>query len=69
MIEYKALILGLKATLILKIKDLEIYGDSQLVIKQANEIYITKDENLQAYNIVIIELLDEFDSYSIHNIS
>ena len=31
MVEYEALILGLKATLVLKIKTLEIYNDSKLV--------------------------------------
>lgn len=32
--EYEALILGLKVVVTLKIKDMEIYGDSQLVINQ-----------------------------------
>lgn len=66
--EYEALILGLKSTLILKIKDLEVYGNSHLIINQVNVICITKDEKLQPYKIVIAELLDKFDSYSIQNI-
>ena len=32
MVEYEALILGLKAAINLKIKDIEIYGDSHLII-------------------------------------
>lgn len=64
-VEYEALILGLKSTLLLKIKNIEIYYDSQLMINQVNEIYITKDEKLQPYKLVIVVLLDEFDSYSI----
>ena len=33
-----------------------------------NDVYVTKDEKLQPYKIVIIELLEEFDTYNIHNI-
>jgi len=34
MVEYEALILGLKAVVALKIKDIEIYEDSRLIINQ-----------------------------------
>ena len=37
MLEYEALILGLKVVVVLKVKNLKVYGDSQLVINQAND--------------------------------
>lgn len=50
--KYEALILDLKASLILKIKNLEIYDGSQLVINQVNDVYVIKDKNLQSYKLV-----------------
>lgn len=58
MVEYEALILGLKYIIILKFKDIEIYGDSQLVVNQVKESFNTKDEKLRPYKVVVLELLD-----------
>lgn len=60
-IEYEALILGLKVAVTLKIKDLEIYGDSQLLVNQVQDIFDTKDEKLIPYKIVVNDLFDQFD--------
>lgn len=68
MAEYEALILGLKVVVALKIKDIEIYGDSQLAVNQVRELFDTKDEKLKPYRVVVIELLDQFDRYIIENI-
>lgn len=68
MAEYEALILGVKVVVALKIKDIEIYGHSQLVVNQVKELFDTKDEKLNPYMIVVVELLDQFDMYTIHNI-
>lgn len=51
--------------MVLKIKDLVIYGDFQLFVNQVNDTYNTKDENLKPYKIVVSELLDDFDRYNI----
>lgn len=68
MVEYEDLILGLKVALVLKIKDLEIYGDLQLVVNQVNDTYNTKDEKLKPYKIMVAQWLVECDRYSIQNI-
>jgi ribonuclease HI len=34
--EYEALVLGLEATRKMKIKNLEVFGDAELIIKQVN---------------------------------
>ena len=59
MAEYEVLILGLKAILELKITNLVIYGDSQLIINQVNGCYDTKDEKLRHYQVVVLELLEQ----------
>jgi len=66
--EYEALLLGLKATLELKIIDIEIYGDSQFVVNQVKGTYDTKYEKLRPYRVVVIELLDRLDRYTIETI-
>ncbi|XP_074323402.1 uncharacterized protein LOC141660323 [Apium graveolens] len=47
--EYEALIAGLKLSRTLKVQDLKIYSDSQIVVKQTNGEYIAKDPTLAKY--------------------
>jgi len=68
MVEYEALILGLKVALELKIADIEIYGDSLLIVNQVKGTYDTKDEKLIPYRVVVIELLYRLDMYTIMTI-
>lgn len=68
MVEYEALILGLKAVVALKIKDIEIYEDSRLIINQVQDFFDTKAKKLKPYRIMVIDLLDQFDRYTIQNI-
>ena len=49
MAEYEALVTGLRMAVKWKIKNLQVYGDSQLVIRQVNDDYETKDEKLAPY--------------------
>ena len=49
-IEYEACITGLETALDLCIKQLEIHGDSNLVIQQTQGIWRTRDENLKPYH-------------------
>lgn len=63
--EYETLILGLKVAITLRIKDLDIYGDSQLIINQVKDIFDTKYEKLSPYKVVVNDLLDQFDKYTI----
>ena len=50
MAEYEAYIYGVEAALAVKAKDLLVYGDSLLVISQANEEWEVKEERLKLYN-------------------
>jgi len=43
--KYEALILRLKAIVVMKIKNIEIYGDSQLVVNQVQDFFDTKVKN------------------------
>jgi ribonuclease HI len=47
--EYKALVLGLEASRRLKIKNLEVYGDAELIVKQINRQYQAKHPRLRSY--------------------
>ncbi|XP_074341905.1 uncharacterized protein LOC141679301 [Apium graveolens] len=51
--EYEALITGLKLSRTLKIEDLKIYSDSQIVVKRTNGEYITKDPTLAKYQALV----------------
>ena len=47
--EYEALVLGLEAARKLKIKNLEVYGDAELIIKQIKHQYQDKHPRLRSY--------------------
>lgn len=48
--EYLGLLYGLKAASTIGIKRLNVYGDSQLIVYQMNNIYRVKNSNIVAYN-------------------
>lgn len=66
--KYDALILDLKDAILLKIKNLQIYGDLHLIVNQINDIYTTKDYKCLPYRLVVVDLLHQFDKYNIKNI-
>ncbi|XP_074377391.1 uncharacterized protein LOC141718919 [Apium graveolens] len=51
--EYEALIAGLKLSRTLRIQDLKIYSDSQIVVKQTNGEYVAKDHILAKYQALV----------------
>ncbi|XP_074346731.1 uncharacterized protein LOC141685537 [Apium graveolens] len=51
--EYEALIAGLRLAKTLRIQDLNIYSDSQIVVKQTNDEYIAKDLVLSKYQALV----------------
>jgi ribonuclease HI len=57
--EYEALIIGVKMAVEWKIIELQVYGDSQLVINQVNDEYQTKDDKLMPYK----RMIDDFKKY------
>ncbi|XP_050916548.1 uncharacterized protein LOC127131678 [Lathyrus oleraceus] len=67
--EYEACIYGLEAAIDLRIKILEVYGDSTLVISQVKGDWETRDSKLIPYKEHIRKLVAYFDEISIHHIS
>ena len=59
--EYEACILGLEAALELKIKKLDVYGDSMLIICQVKGEWQTKEEKLRPYQEYLSTLAKEFE--------
>ena len=66
--EYSALILGIKKCIELNIKDVNIMGDSLLVIQQVNKKYKISSSNLLPAHNAIIALLERFDKYTLKHI-
>lgn len=58
--EYEALIIGLHLAIQWKIRELQVYGDSHLVIKQVNDEYQTKDDMLLPYRSMVEDLKKHF---------
>ena len=60
-VEYEACITGLETTLDLGVRQLEIHGDSNLVIQQTQGIWRTRDEKLKPCHAYLDLLVYRFD--------
>ena len=63
-VEYEACILGLETALELGIRRMEIFGDSNLVIRQIQGDWKTRDVKLRPYHAYIELLVKRFDDLS-----
>ena len=63
-VEYEACILGLEDVLELKIRRMEIFGDSNLVIRQIQGDWKTRDVKLRPYHAYLELLVGRFDDLS-----
>lgn len=68
MVEYEACIFGIEASIDLKIKVLEVYGDSALVISQVNGEWETRHPNLIPYREHVMKLIPYFDEITFEHI-
>ncbi|XP_050908815.1 uncharacterized protein LOC127122539 [Lathyrus oleraceus] len=68
MAEYEACIYGIEATIDLRIKHLEVYGDSALVIIQINWYWETRHPNLIPYREHVMKLIPYFKEITFNNI-
>jgi len=59
--EYQALILGLQMAIRMGIKDLDVYGDSRLIINQLLEEFKVKKEDLIPHHKNALLLLDKLE--------
>lgn len=68
MAEYEACILGIEAAIDLRVKILEVYGDSTLVIYQIKGDWETHHPNLIPYREHVMKLIPYFDEINFHHI-
>jgi ribonuclease HI len=61
--EYEALVLGLEAARRMKIKNLEVFGDIGLIVKQVDRKHQAKHPRLRSYRNCIWDLIENFFSY------
>src|ERR1051325_9965533 len=66
--EYESLITGLELLLELGARNVEIMGDSELVIKKVSKEYRCVKENLIMYFVITIILLKQFEQVNIRHI-
>ena len=65
--ECEALVLGLEAARKMKIKNLEVFGDAELIIKQANRQCQAKHPRLRSYRNCVWDLIENFfSSMNVH---
>ncbi|XP_074336421.1 uncharacterized protein LOC141673567 [Apium graveolens] len=64
-VEYEALISGLKLSRTLRVQDLKIYSDSQIVVKQTNGEYIAKDPTLAKYQAPVQSYLASIPNHQV----
>ncbi|XP_071718826.1 uncharacterized protein [Rutidosis leptorrhynchoides] len=67
--EYEALLSGMRVAKYLKVKELSVYVDSQLVANQFNGIFEAHDESMQTYLKLVQELVVDFDLFQITQVS
>jgi ribonuclease HI len=58
--EYEALVLGLEAARKMKIKNIEVFGDAELIIRQVNRQYQAKHPRLRTYRNCVWDLVENF---------
>src|ERR1044072_6513452 len=68
MAEYEACIFGIEAAIYLRIKILEVYGDSALVICQVKGEWETRNEKFILYRDHVLKLIPYFDEINFHHI-
>lgn len=58
--EYEALLNGLKLARELQVRSLTVYSDSQLIVRQVNGEYATKDDTMEAYRSAVLHKAKDF---------
>ena len=66
--EYKALLLGIERAAALGAKDLELVGDSELIVKQVKGEYKVKEATMRELHAEVKRALSGFDSWSIRHV-
>ena len=66
--EYRALLLGIERARELGASELELVGDSELVVRQVRGQYKVKNAGLRPLHAQTLEALDEFEGWSIRHV-
>jgi ribonuclease HI len=66
--EYRALLLGIERAGALGARELELVGDSELIVRQVRGEYRVKDPNLRELHSRVVGELSGFDRWSIRNV-
>jgi ribonuclease HI len=66
--EYRALLLGIERARALGASELELVGDSELIVRQVLGDYRVKDAGLRPLHAQVREALDDFDRWSIRHV-
>jgi len=65
-VEYEALLIDLNIAIKHKIRNLAVYGDSELVTSQVRGKYSSKNKRLKQYRNVVWDDIELFDAFSIN---
>ena len=68
MAEYQALLSGLEMALDRGVQRLDIFLDSELVVRQVNGQYKVKDETLKAMHGQVLRLLHQFHEIQVKHV-
>ena len=63
--KYEALLLGLRLAHKYGIKCLKVVGDSELVVSQVKDAYVSKNKRLKQYRNVVQDMIEVFDAFGI----
>ena len=66
--EYRALLLGIERAAALGATELELIGDSELIVRQVKGEYKVKDAALRELHGAVKRALADFESWSIHHV-
>jgi ribonuclease HI len=66
--EYRALLLGIERAAALGATELELVGDSELVVKQVRGEYKVKDATMRELHSQVKEALKDFETWSIRHV-
>jgi ribonuclease HI len=66
--EYKALLLGIELAVARRPAELELVGDSELIVKQVKGEYKVKDANMRKLHAEVKAALRSFDRWSIRHV-
>jgi ribonuclease HI len=66
--EYEALVRALRAARDLGFDEIDVRGDSQLIVKQVRGEWNTNDPDLREYRVTVRELLQHFDRWTLQHV-